>query len=84
MLPGLDSGSRCLGFSLEVHSRVVTHVSLSLSLSLHIHTHTSLSLSHTTHTHRFRYGVHYVLGLEPGSSRRQIHDDTSILVVWLN
>ena len=30
-----------------------------------------------------RYGVSYILGLEPGSKRRQIHDDTSILVIWL-
>ena len=30
-----------------------------------------------------RYGLEYVLSLEPGSARRQIHDDTSILVLWL-
>jgi len=30
-----------------------------------------------------KYGVEYVLGMEPGSARRQIHDDTSILVIWL-
>lgn len=30
-----------------------------------------------------RYGLEYVLRLEPGSARRQIHDDTSILVLWL-
>lgn len=30
-----------------------------------------------------RFGIEFLLDLEPGSNRRQVHDDISIVVMWL-